>query len=497
VAKGDNMSKLNWWKRSCAVSLLCAATAVALPAQTFTRLHTFDATDGANPYAQLVQATDGNLYGTTAFGGVSGYGTVFKISASGTLKRLYNFCSQSGCTDGSTPYAGLIQATDGNFYGTTIYGGANSDGTVFKVTPSGELTTLYSFCSQTACSDGGFPETRLIQASEGNLYGTTAYGGAHGYYGTVFKITLGGELTTLYSFCSQSSCTDGSDPSALVQGTDGNFYGTTYNGGANFAPCNDGAGACGTVFKITPAGALTTLHSFCAESGCTDGQGPAAALLQATDGSFYGTTHFGGDSLDGTMFKITSNGALTTLYSFCSGGSCATGAYPTAALVQATDGNFYGAASVGGNGSSSGTIFNITPSGTLTTLYSFCSKSNCMDGAFPGAGLLQDTNGRFYGTTNGGGDLNGDGILFSLSMGLGPFVEAEPSSGKVGKAIGILGTNLTGATSVTFNGTPAVITVATGSLIKTTVPSGATTGRVEVVTPGGTLNSNVPFRVAP
>ena len=206
----------------------------------------------------------------------------------------------------------------------------------------------------------------------------------------------------------------------------------------------------GTIFKISPSGTLTTLYSFCAQSGCADGNVPNAGLVLATDGNFYGTTYLGGAN------------------------SC---------MISGTN---YGC----------GTVFKITPSGTLTTLYSFCAQSGCADGEGPRAGLVQATNGKLYGTTYYGGPT-GDGTVFSLAVGLGPFVETRPTSGVVGRFVEILGTNLTGATSVTFNGTPATFKVVSRYLITTTVPTGATTGKVEVVTPSGTLSSNVPFRVLP
>jgi uncharacterized repeat protein (TIGR03803 family) len=477
------LGKLNCGKRAYAAFLLFAATAIVLPAQTFTTLHRFDGTDGSNPEAELVQSTDGNLYGTTDRGGLyrgglcGGCGTVFKITPTGTLTTLYSFCSQSRCTDGVNLMAALVQATDGNFFGTTYEGGAaniipQGGGTVFKITPSGTLTTLYSFCSQSGCPDGLNPMAALVQASNGNFYGTTSTGGANGG-GTVFKITPSGKLTTLHSFNSTDY------PSArMVQATDGNFYGTTSGGGAN---------GYGTVFKITPSGTLTTLHSF----GPTDGWFPYAGLIQATDGNFYGTTSGG----HGTVFKITPSGTLTTLYSFCSQSGCADGDQPSAGLIQATDGNFYGTTRLGGaNGPYDGTVFKITASGMLTTLHSF----NSGDGTNPAAALVQDTNGSFYGTAacNGFSFFHcDDGTVFRLSVHLGPFVETLPTSGKVGAAVKILGTNLTGTTSVTFHGTAAAFKVASSSLITTTVPAGATTGRVQVVTPGGTLSSNVPFRV--
>ena len=464
-------------------------------AQTFTTLHSFDYTDGAYTGAALVQATNGNLYGTTGSGGANGDGTVFKITPSGTLTTLYNFCSQKGCTDSGPNAAGLVQATNGNFYGATLSGGATNSGTVFKITPSGTLTTLYSFCSQSGCTDGTYPSGGLVQATDGNFYGTT-YGGGAGANnsGTLFKITPSGTLTTLYSFCSQSNCTDGSVPNGeLIQATNGNLYGTTRGAGANNS---------GTVFKVTPSGTLTTLYSFCPQSGCTDGATPNGGLVQATDGNLYGTTSNGGTLGAGTVFKITPSGTLTTLYSFCSQYDCSDGTHPYAGLFQATDGNFYGATLYGGDGYYyDGTVFKITPTGALTTLHTFCSmQTGCPDGANPQGALVQDTNGTFYGTTSAGGvspPYNAYGTVYSLSVGLGPFVETQPTSGKVGKAVIILGTNLTGTSSVSFHGTPTTFKVVSGSEIKTAVPAGATTGKVKVGTPHGTLLSNVPFRVLP
>ena len=235
------------------------------PSGTLTTLHNFDGADGRVAVGGLVQGTDGLFYGTTAHGGANGDGTVFTITPSGTLTTLHNFDN----TDGYEPfYGGLVQASDGNFYGTTTQGGAYSSpycsgcGTVFRITPSGTLTTLYSFCSQPNCVDGAFPQAGLVQGSDGNFYGTTFGGGANGNCaggcGTVFKITPIGALTTLYSFCSQPNCADGDEPlTTLVQGTDGNFYGETQLGGA-YCPPN----GCGTVFKITSSGRLPpcTLH---------------------------------------------------------------------------------------------------------------------------------------------------------------------------------------------------------------------------------------------
>ena len=426
-------------RRATTVLLVCVAMAISAPAQTFQTLFSFAGANGEYPYFEsLVQGFNGNFYGTTSVAGANGYGTVFEVTPAGKLTTLYSFCSQSNCADGYDPYGGLVQATDGNLYGTTLDGGANVNyGTVFKITPAGKLTTLYSFCSQSSCTDGSLPYAKLVRAANGNFYGTTWVGGA----------------------------------------------------GANCVP----QGGCGTVFEITPAGKLTTLYSFCSQSNCTDGYNPYAGLVQATNGNFYGTTYFGGVNDRGTVFEITPAGKLTTLYSFCSQSSCTDGYDIYAGLVQAANGNFYGTTSEGG-ANFNGTVFEITPAGRLTTLYSFCSQPGCADGGDPYARLVQATNGNFYGTTYSGG-ANSVGTVFSESIGLRPFVETLPASGRVGKKVIILGNNLKGTTAVSFNGTAAVFTVVRATEIKTAVPAGATTGFVTVQTPKKKLTSKVVFRV--
>jgi uncharacterized repeat protein (TIGR03803 family) len=279
-----------------------------------------------------------------------------------------------------------------------------------------------------------------------------------------------------------------------VRGTDGNFYGTTAEGGAYICRTQGrNKIGCGTVFKITAKGKLTTLYNFCSETNCADGSDALAGLVQAADGNFYGTTAEGGANTSGTVFKITPKGKLATLYNFCSQTNCTDGATPYAGLVQATDGNFYGATRFGG-ANNSGAVFKITSEGKLTTLYSFCSQTSCTDGEFPQAGPVQATNGKFYGTTSGGG-ANASGTVFSLSVGVGPFVKTRPTSGEVGTTVIILGTNLTGATSVTFDGAPAEFKVISSSEVTAEVPNGATTGKVKVKMPGGTVASNLVFRV--
>jgi uncharacterized repeat protein (TIGR03803 family) len=458
--------------------LLLGAVAVASSAQTFTTLASFDKhNNGAEPtFSSLAQGLDGELYGTTPVGGTKGGGTVFRITLGGVLATLHSFCTETNCADGDSPKGGVLLGTDGNFYGTTELSGI-AEGEVFKVTREGTLTTLVGFKT----SNGARPFGALVQATNGNFYGTTALGGAGS--GTVFRITLEGTLSTVYEFCSYRFCPSGSEPLAgMVQGTDGDFYGTASAGGAANA---------GTVFAVTTGGKLNRLHSF----DTTDGAFPYAGLIQASDGNFYGTTEAGGANGGGTVFQITPAGTLTTLYNFCTQTDCADGETPVAGLVQATDGNLYGTTELGGaNGS--GTIFQITTRGTLARLYSFCAQAMCTDGGNPEAGLVQGTDGSFYGAASVGGTGN-VGTVFSLSMGLGPFVKTLPTFGNVGGSAYILGTNFTGASGVSFNGTAATFTVASATEIITSVPTGATTGFVTVTTPRGTLTSNVAFQIGP
>ena len=441
-------------------------------------------TDGIQPSAGLIEDGSGNLYGTTKGGGSTngsdcntgscGYGTVFKLTPSGsgyTKTVLYNFCSQTNCTDGANPYAGVIEDTSGNFFGTTYNGGANGGGTVFKLTPSGNRYTesvLYNFCSQSqgsaACTDGVNPYAGLIEDASGNLYGTTNLGGTgltlvNGVYayGTVFMLAPSGggyNYTVLYNFCPPSStafCTDGAAPNAtLIEDASGNLYGTTVLGGTGAPDCV--GTPCGTVFKLSPNGSgytETVLYSFCSQGGtnCTDGSYPyGAGLIEDASGNLYGTTSAGGvNSCDtpgcGTVFELSPSGngyTETVLHSF----DYTDGASPDAGLIEDASGNLYGTTSNGGTGLSwlcagcaSGTVFKLSPNGngyTETVLYSFCSQggSNCTDGAVPMAGVIQDASGNLYGTTEFGGANGIDwGSVFKLSPALPGFtVSASPSS---------------------------------------------------------------------
>jgi uncharacterized repeat protein (TIGR03803 family) len=242
--------------------------------------------------AGVVEGLDGNFYGTTSYGGANNFGTVFRITPAGVFSTLYSFCAQTNCADGEAPGA-LTLGNDGNFYGTTSVGGAKGNGTVFQITPKGALTTLHSFCSQAGCADGWQP-TSLIQGIDGNFYGTTNTGGANDG-GTAFQLMPSGVLTPLYNFCSASNCADGKGPNTLGEDSNGNFYGTTIAGGFVSEKWPSG---CGTLFSLTPNGVLTTVYDFCTKTGVSEnGAYPDAVVLNA-NGTFYGTTFLGGAKLD-------------------------------------------------------------------------------------------------------------------------------------------------------------------------------------------------------
>ncbi len=457
----------------CVPFLLCLLGTRLSQGQNLTTIANFSPTTGWYP-TNLVQGTDGQLYGAAM------YQSIYRITQGGP-KLVYNFVPQ--CPDGCYPQS-LILGSDRSFYGVTSDGGASGHGSVFRINGAGELTTLASFCTNGNC-DGSYPYMPMVQAENADFFGVTLFGGKHNS-GTVFKLSRDGELTTVYDFCAQTNCTDGQSPvGPLVLTSGGNLYGATRQGGAN---------SWGMLFKLTQKGKLTTLHSFCSLLNCADGVYPNS-LIEGSDGNFYGTTS-GGDTPVynyGTVFKMTPDGTLTTLYSFCSQMGCTDGASPEAALVQATDGNLYGTTSFGSVGNA-GTIFEITTTGTLTTLYSFCADPNCSDGAIPLSPLIQGTDGNIYGTADSGGTRN-LGVAFRLDAGLSPFVAFAQPEGKVDQSGGILGQGFLGSTGVSFNGVSASFKVISDAFLVATVPAGATTGYVTVTTPSGTLTSNVPFHV--
>ena len=309
-------------------------------------LASFVSSNGAIPLAAMIQADDGDFYGTTSSGGAQNVGAIFKMTADGALTNLYSF---TGGTDGTYPYAALLQAADGSFYGTTYFGGTNDYGNIFKLTANGLVTSVYSFSNS---GDGANPTAALAQGSDGSFYGSTSGGGASGD-GNIFKMTAACAFTNLYSF---KGGTDGYAPvGRLVQGTDGNFYGATRHN--TIGPYQ----FYGTIFKIAPDGVFKTLYAL----NYTDGSYPYAGLIQSDDGNFYGTTHDGGVSGNGTVFRIAPNGSFATLLSFDGFND---GAHPDAELAQGADGSLYGTTTTGGPGSG-GTVFRLsfTSSPQITT----------------------------------------------------------------------------------------------------------------------------------
>jgi uncharacterized repeat protein (TIGR03803 family) len=384
------------------IPFLLACGLSAASAQTYTILHQFGTmtgSDGSEPYfVHLIQASDGDFYGTTEYGGTNTVGTVFKITPTGSLTVLYEF-KTNAVNDGEFPEAGVVQGSDGNFYGTAYAGGSNFDGTVFKMTPAGVVTNLHTF---TGRPDGSTPFSQLIQGADGFFYGTTSAGGARGY-GSVFKIDTTGDLTIVYSF---TNGLDGSDPYAGVfQGSDGNFYGTTEYGGST----NCFGEGCGVVYKVTSAGTLTSLHQF--GSTTEDGENPIGGIVEGYDGNYYGATFDGGTNGQGTVYRITSAGVLTNLYQF--GALAYDGLNPRASLVQKSDGYLYGTTFEGGTNGNAGTLYKIGLTGGLTYVHDFDGVPG--DGVFLDASPTEGYDGNLYGTTEMGG-TNEEGVVYKVSF---------------------------------------------------------------------------------
>lgn len=455
---------LRGWKFILPALLLCA---VAAQAQTVTPIGNFP---WEPPDYPLIQGLDGNFYGTSRTGGLD-KGLVFMVTPGGTITDLFTFCKDTtACPTGVHPYQSLLQVSNGDLFGFT--GEYGDNGTLFRLSPSGSLIkTLYDFGAP-------LPSANMIEAWSGDLYGTTTTGGPNNA-GTIFKVTTAGSLTTVYDFCQLQNCADGSTPGggtggSLIQATNGYFYGTTQSGGLGD----------GTIYQLSPSGTLKTIYKFCKVSGCPDGSNPIA-VVEGLDANLYGVTTGGGAHGFGTIFRITEFGHLTVLYSMCSQTNCTDGEAPQG-LLLGSDGNFYGTTHT--NADSPNTIFQVTPSGAYTLLY-----SNDYYPALSVLTLVQATDGSFYATNDSEAKNTG---YFKISIGLGPFVRALRPYGQIGQTAYILGTGLTGSTSVTFNGTAATsFTVVSDSEITVVVPTGATTGTLQVVTPGGTLSSVVEFHV--
>jgi len=381
--------------------------------------------DGALPHAGVIADKDGNLYGTTVGGGPLNEGTVFELAAAETEQVLYTFCQQQNCADGAQPLGGLLTDDAGNLYGTTQFGGgaACRCGTVFRLAPDGTETVLYSFAGG---DDGAWPQAGLIADGQGNLYGTTSTGGGVGCTGhacgTVFKLTPYGTETVLHAF---GVGADGANPLAgLIADSSGNLYGTTSAGGGTGCSGNIG---CGVVFKVAPEGAETVLYAF---SGGNDGGYPTGGLILDNASNLYGTTGEGGGGCSGSgcgvVFKLTPEGAETVLHSFQGGSD---GAAPAASLLADSKGNLYGTTELGGP-ANAGTIFKLATKGDETVLYSFTGGS---DGDFPSANLLADRQGNLYSTTVEGGHTScGDecGTVFKITMPTATNIRSFPTETK-------------------------------------------------------------------
>ncbi|MBZ5571006.1 MAG: hypothetical protein LAO09_03900 [Acidobacteriia bacterium] len=468
------MTRLSERALASSLFVVVLTFAVSASAQTYTELLSFDGDIIAAPIIPLTQGVDGALYGATRYGGTGdcfdgsgiGCGVVFKGTPEGGFRIIYNFQPDQ---NGYLPQNNLTLGPDGNLYGTASRG----QGMIVRITPDGIFTIVHAFSGP----DGNGLLGGLTLGTDGNFYGTTIGGGQPSKFcpngcGTIYKVTPSGVVTTLYSFCPENYCPDGTSPrGALAEGTDGNFYGTTYGGGLY---------KVGTMFKVSPKGTFKLLYTF--QNGNPQ---LYSGLMLASDGNFYGA-----ESLSG-LYRITPQGSFTQLAN--------PGNVPNLP-IEGSDRNLYGTTAQAGS-PPYGNAFEMPFDGSPTTLHMFTGYPT--DGSELWSGLVQHTNGIFYGITYSGGSspcnysYPGCGTIFSVDMGLPPFVAFLRGGGRVGKRFGVLGQGFTGTTSVLLNGTPASFVVKADTFLIVTVPAGATTGYVTVNTPSRPLTSNVPFYVKP
>lgn len=525
-------------------------------AQTYTVEYSYPI--GAGAYSGITfpqimsQGRDGNLYGTISNNGTKSVGTVFKMTTSGAWSSVYSFCALTSCGDGSYPFGGVSLGFDGNLWGTTQTGGTGGAGTAFKVTPTGTLTTMHSFINGT---DDSVPVYTMFQGQDGNMYGISV-GEYNGQDGAFFRISSTGTFTVLHDFV----FTDGADPNLPTQGTDGNFYGTATLGGTK---------NLGVVYKISPGGKVTVLHSFTGDP--SDGSLPKGILVEGNDGNLYGTTYEGGSNNNGTVFQITPGGVLTVIHNFVYLNPSFDGRLPEAGLTLGPDGNFYGVTTAGGT-KNAGILFQVTPAGAETVLYNFCDPScNGFSPATPlvlhtDGNLYGNTNGNslggsvFYRLSMGFNplvdlvtwqakvgktvEILGQGftgtakVLFGSTPATfksvsdtymtatvpagattGPvtvttfttsyvsnrsflvtpqLTSFTPSSGTVGTTVTINGVSLSQTSNITIGGKAAAFTVVSDTQLTATVPAGAKTGQpIVVTTPGGTVSSSGQFAIVP
>jgi uncharacterized repeat protein (TIGR03803 family) len=468
-----NLKSLRMLAAFLAASVILTLAVVPAHAQTFSVLYNAPGGNGVSyPVAEAIaQGRNGDMYTTAEQGGTI-YGSLFSFTPAGTVSIVddtnFGYFTVSGATLG----------TDGNLYGTDQDGGTGVCGTancgrVYKVSPAGTLTVLHNFVG----TDGEDPHAPPILGTNGTYYGTAPSSAAGSGISTAYSVTSSGTFTLLHTF----STAEGQNVyGGLVQGSDGNLYGTSAAGGAN---------GFGTIFKMTTSGAVTVLHSF----NGADGNGSYWPLIQASDGNYYGVAYSGGANNEGVIFKIASSGTYTVLHSLNNANG--DGQSPNSSLVQGTDSKLYGVTAQGPSGVN-GTIFSITTTGTFSLLHTFSGT----DGANPGSPLIQNTNGVFYGTTTGGGTVNtcngGCGVIYSLNTGAKSFITLQSTSGNVGSKVGIFGQGFTAASVVKFNGVAATSVTRTGATYLTaTVPAGASNGFVTVTTGSTTLTGTQKFTV--
>jgi len=542
-------------KAKLLAGIFLVAVAVAAPAQTVSTIYQFS--NGTNPNLPagvMAQGQDGNFYGITLSGGSNAnVGAIYKISSKGVLTSLHAMAQSDGTT-----CSGLTLGTDGNFYGTCHNGGANNYGTLFKVTSAGGLTVLHNFAAQGSTSDGCEPLAPPIQATNGDFYGTTSFCGANNY-GTVYKLTLAGAYSLLYSF--QGPPNDTVLPLGLIEGTNGDLWGLgngwIISGGGVFKITLAGKESLVYTFEPNPEGAFL------------DGEGPYTNLIQGSNGDFYGTTEEGGSANEGTIFQVTAAGKETVLYSFpnqtdgaypslpltqgpngilygaatdCAGGGCAQaglfdittkGAYknlylyplvcsncgqPEAPLLLSTSGTFYSTTEQGGIGV--GSFYSL--SNGYSPFISLVSVRSGAEGAqvgilgqgFSSASVVEfggtkATTRKLTGTTYilatvPTGALTGDVTVTTGSTKLSTtaiykitptYKSFTPPSGPVGTVVTFNGTGLTQTTKVTIDGISASFTMVSDSEITATVPTGAATGKIVVTTKGGSVTSSTSFTV--
>lgn len=412
-------------------SALLMAGGSAAASSSFKTLYTFcpqhtNCTDGINPTGKLAEDAAGNLYGTTLGGGANNGGTVFMLERRGTKYKyhvLYSFCAQANCSDGRVPWSGLVVDVNGNLYGTTTDSGAHFGGTAFELVAgkAWQFVKLYDFCAQDNCADGFFSfdlsyegiEQGALYDGTSPLYGVNADGGASDNSGTAYTLAPGESgwtLEVIHQFCSETNCTDGGSPRGpLLPDGDGNLFGTA---------AGQGAAGGGVLFELSPKKkkkgyAETVLYAFCQKApGCADGAGPRGDLARDAAGNIYGITQVdGNESAEGVVYKVKPKGTRSTqtvLYSFCSQSDCTDGAMPYGGVVMGSGGEIYGTTSNGG-ANNAGVVFKIEGA-TETVLKSFCSS--CGEGAAPISGLILSQGGKLFGTTEVGGA--GSGTVYQL-----------------------------------------------------------------------------------